>query len=700
MQKSALLLVLFSIMIVNAGEVYEKIVIPRDDAWTYMYRNRFDDAVIELEKFIADEASLFRIGYSYIYSSEPQNAVVYLLKLPDNSWKFYAIGLAYYKAGKYDKATEYLSAYKFEPHLAYMAQKLKYDALKENEDFQEALKQLKYLRSEFPSEIGSRRFMLEKLRIYKKSGQRSDAILTLNEILKKTDSYSTSAAQIMKDAEIPKPMYRSMADAFYNGKKYSLARKFYEKYLDDGHLNGGNKDGKAIFRIARCNDKTGRYTIALGEYRKMKDEKLFNEGWAIFGIVRCLRKLGRHDEALKELKANKALWENSTSAPYVLWEGYEIGRETKDYALAAKYAGILAKKHTSHDLGDNGVVQAGIFHVMDNDYEKANEYFSFIYKSPKFSYESFKNIGRYWSSRIDVNTKFDDAQSGLPDFYTYHRLADSLHRSVPSACHILPDVDWDQTIDSLFTVLRSGWFKDERLNRDDPHLRWGRFFAYWGMAKWASIEYEAFLDSNPDIANTIAALELFDELRESGITNLAYEIGLDIVNAYKRNVGEPPMILYRLSYPVFFEDILNTLCPSFGVDPLFVLSVMRQESRYDPDARSWANARGLMQVIPKTGNSIARSLSTNGYETIHLYDPYLSVEFGAFLLGDLIKRMGDHYAAAAAYNAGEAPVKRWKSLPIAEIDPLVFTEIIDYKQTRHYVRHVMENYFRYYDIWY
>ena len=77
----------------------------------------------------------------------------------------------------------------------------------------------------------------------------------------------------------------------------------------------------------------------------------------------------------------------------------------------------------------------------------------------------------------------------------------------------------------------------------------------------------------------------------------------------------------------------------------------------------------------------------------------MSIWFGGSHLAELVEKTGSYYSALAAYNAGEKPIKRWLQVPGTRDDPLLFTEIVDYAQTRHYIRIVMENYFRYRQLW-
>ena len=128
----------------------------------------------------------------------------------------------------------------------------------------------------------------------------------------------------------------------------------------------------------------------------------------------------------------------------------------------------------------------------------------------------------------------------------------------------------------------------------------------------------------------------------------------------------------------------------FGVDPLLLVAIVRQESVFDAEALSPAGARGLAQLLPGTAALTARGLDVTFYpEWITV--PDLNLHLGAAHLQELLERFpGRVDVAVAAYNAGTAPVTRWLARPGAD-DPDQFLESIPYQETRGYVRSVLRN---------
>jgi soluble lytic murein transglycosylase len=128
----------------------------------------------------------------------------------------------------------------------------------------------------------------------------------------------------------------------------------------------------------------------------------------------------------------------------------------------------------------------------------------------------------------------------------------------------------------------------------------------------------------------------------------------------------------------------------FGVDPLLLAAIVRQESTFDLEALSRAGARGLAQLMPGTAAQAARGLDVTLYPE-WLTVPDLNLHLGAAHLAALLRRFrGRVEVAVAAYNAGAAPVSRWITRPGAE-DPDQFIEQIPFPETRGYVRAVLRN---------
>lgn len=147
-------------------------------------------------------------------------------------------------------------------------------------------------------------------------------------------------------------------------------------------------------------------------------------------------------------------------------------------------------------------------------------------------------------------------------------------------------------------------------------------------------------------------------------------------------------------YPLAYWSTVNEISSMHRIDPLLLLSVMREESRFDPEAYSPAGAIGLMQLMPKTADRIARIANLKINNTGHIYDIKTNIKLGTHYLSSLMKELDSVSAALAAYNAGEHRVKEWlKHGRYEHFDE--FIEDIPYEETRKYVKRILTTYSQY-----
>ncbi len=146
----------------------------------------------------------------------------------------------------------------------------------------------------------------------------------------------------------------------------------------------------------------------------------------------------------------------------------------------------------------------------------------------------------------------------------------------------------------------------------------------------------------------------------------------------------------HLRYGTYYRDLVEPAAQLNGFDPLFLFSVMRQESLFEGFVRSTAGARGLMQILPETGAEVAGRVGWPlSFTPDMLYRPMISVKLGSYYMADnLIYLNGDIYAALAAYNAGPGNALVWQGL--AGNDPDLFLEIVRPPETRNYIRGIYE----------
>jgi soluble lytic murein transglycosylase len=152
--------------------------------------------------------------------------------------------------------------------------------------------------------------------------------------------------------------------------------------------------------------------------------------------------------------------------------------------------------------------------------------------------------------------------------------------------------------------------------------------------------------------------------------------------------------LHHLLYPLAYWDSVKGFSIKYSIDPLLVLSVAREESRFDTKARSPAGALGLMQLMPRTAYRFSSKLKLGIHTTQQIYDTKNNLHIGIYYLSNLINEFGSYSHALAAYNAGEEAVRKWMQKGnYKSIDE--FIEDIPYNETKNYVKRVITTFFEY-----
>ena len=151
---------------------------------------------------------------------------------------------------------------------------------------------------------------------------------------------------------------------------------------------------------------------------------------------------------------------------------------------------------------------------------------------------------------------------------------------------------------------------------------------------------------------------------------------------------------WLLAYPRPFEPEVRAAAAEGGVPKDLLWALVREESGFNPEIESWANAIGLAQLLLRTARGVAKGLPGVQVDARTLRDPALNLRLGARYLGGLHGRFSHHALAVAGYNAGGAAVARWrKRFGGLSADELV--EAIPYEQTRNYTKRVLMAWGRY-----
>jgi soluble lytic murein transglycosylase len=240
------------------------------------------------------------------------------------------------------------------------------------------------------------------------------------------------------------------------------------------------------------------------------------------------------------------------------------------------------------------------------------------------------------------------------------------------------------------------WFARNGLDLDaagkiasqDPSFIRAQALVQHGLYREANWEHEIFLTTyadKPDRMYFMAA-----RFGEMGLPNAQLKLGTAALNGATAegqvSVLDVPLALARVASPLAFPDLVVSTAKSRGFDPLLFMSLMHQESDFDPYVESVAKAKGLTQIIPQTGDEVARAFGIRDFQQTDLYQPKENLQFGGFYFSERLKRNGSTDRALASYNAGDGNVDNW-TMPGRD-DPDVFTEYVPFAETHDYVKKI------------
>jgi soluble lytic murein transglycosylase len=225
----------------------------------------------------------------------------------------------------------------------------------------------------------------------------------------------------------------------------------------------------------------------------------------------------------------------------------------------------------------------------------------------------------------------------------------------------------------------------------------GSEFMILGVHELARLEFESLstsVETNPADCFRLANYLLNLGLYNPAIYSFRQVLTLAGMNTQSQTLAAP-VYFNHVRYGLYYKELILPAAQLAGFDPLFLFSVMRQESLFDKNAGSAQGALGLMQIIPDTGQLIVNNLGwPPNYTTSDLFRPLVNIGLGAnFLQTQRLRFNGDLFGALAAYNAGPNSAPIWRELSGPDSD--LFVEVIRFKETQDYIISIYEIYSMY-----
>ena len=222
---------------------------------------------------------------------------------------------------------------------------------------------------------------------------------------------------------------------------------------------------------------------------------------------------------------------------------------------------------------------------------------------------------------------------------------------------------------------------------ESPHLARARLLANAGLSEYIAQEIAA--DPNSSTWSALAEAQIYSSYGETFRAMRALKRALPY--AASAPIKSIPLVYWRILFPEAWWDTIKAESAKNNLDPYLVASLIRQESEFNPSVVSYANAWGLMQLLPSVGKAMARQEGMRRFQTFQLLDPETNIKLGTRYLRQMLDRFGGvQEYALAAYNAGDSRVADWEAAgPYQGMDE--FVESIPFTQTREYVEAILRN---------
>ena len=235
----------------------------------------------------------------------------------------------------------------------------------------------------------------------------------------------------------------------------------------------------------------------------------------------------------------------------------------------------------------------------------------------------------------------------------------------------------------------------EKINLDEPpaddlHLQKAKLLGNGGLVDMAVRELQAA--ASEDKGTNWAPAETAQLYTDTGHYDRAIEVMKHSVPSYFAvDIPTLPRPYWEALFPRPYWSDLKRFSVANGLDPYLVASLIRQESEFNPQAVSRANAVGLMQLLPKTGKLVAHQESLKRYNATQLFTPTVNLQLGTRYFRGMVDKFGGSFQhALAAYNAGSDRVEDWMGQGPYRDSP-EFVESIPFTETREYVQAIMRN---------
>ena len=719
-------LILYQTAFQDSPDVLVQAAAKWGEARVYFADERYEDALTSLQTLITEYPQSSHLGQAYFL----QGLANYRLnnyKVAADAWQTYLTlrpdhldarvqelrGDALFDALDYASA---LSAYTAAIQAPALGDDITLDLKVANTqakigDYESALALYDGIAARAPNDYIKAQAAYESGLAYQALGRNEEALgkfrLAVENYWKSYYAYLSLVALLEAGAEVSQ-LDRGLVDYFAG--QYDVAIAAFDRYITENPTN----DGTASYYRALAFRDLGNYDAALQNFStfiaKYPTHPSWGDAWGEKAFVEWYN-LGSNDAAAKTLLDFVAGSPNSELAVDYLMSTARIYERNARYDEALQIWARIANEYPGSDQASVAVFLMGIIYYRNGDFVSALDAFN---RSLSLSARAEDQARGYlWLGKAQQKLGDNEAamnawrkaQNSDPSGYYSERARDLLAERAPFtppiSSNLTPDMkserkDADSWVRLTFNLPADTDLSGLGVLAADGRIIRGTELWELGLYEDARLEFEdlrAELELNKD---AVGSYRLTNYLLELGLYRSAIFAARQVLtiaglDEHTESMMAPPYFGH-IRYGLYYPNLVIPDAQTYGFDPLFIFSVIRQESLFEGFINSNAGARGLMQIIPTTGAQVVSQLGWPvNYDDKDLYRPDVSTALGTYYLDknrDLLD--GDLYAALAAYNGGPGNSLQWKEL--AGDDPDLFLESVRFEETRNYIRNIYEIY--------
>lgn len=456
---------------------------------------------------------------------------------------------------------------------------------------------------------------------------------------------------------------------------------------------------KRILLLAEAEYNLGRTSTALVLLRKIaaSDPALHSRAVRLEGS--CYRKLKREQALLSQRDKALKLYPGSSETEELCYSVATYFDVSYKSAKSREAYRVLFENFPKGKYAERTLWKVALFHYSEKEYrEAAVGFWRYLLAYPK---PLSAGSAMYWMGRCyellggskNAAYLYGRAQALANNSYygqCARKAETSLGKFADTDIISIPGIDFERVIAACDAIRLPVIRLQEPSTAALPAIERARQLWAAGLSDPALSELRRTIRRSPQDEKPLSYIIA----RIHGSEADHYKAFVSLRGIHPDLAGLPsamlPEEIWQLLFPVRHWDIISTQAAKSDLSPTLILGIIRQESAFNEKARSSANARGLMQLLPSTAIRVVRQARIKRYTVQKLYQPETNIILGTQCLAFLLRRYGKPELALAAYNAGGSRVDRWLK-EFSNADMPEFVEQIPFSETRGYVKQVLSN---------